>query len=229
MSTDRTTQTSTDPARTEHLRAGERITLDELAVHLDAARVWLRQLALAAETPAVPIELGANICDRLDAMAEELGRFSHNLARADTVISQWQPLRPYLPNREPWGARAHGSDRQQWGKRLSTVLSLHQLLALVSDDLPWRDEDPGIAYPDGLNGIPGLEEWESPRAARRRAAARQETIQAQAKQEVCSTCQAIAGTYCRTKNGHIAEAVHKPRLAAATQVVDERLAEQFGS
>ncbi|MFI6883958.1 hypothetical protein [Streptosporangium canum] len=109
------------------------------------------------------------------------------------------------------------------------MLSLRQVLALVSEDLPWRDEEPGLAYLDGLNGIPGLEEWESPRAARRQAAARQAAIQAQARQEVCSTCQAIADTHCRTKNGHIADAVHKPRLAAATQVVDERLAEQFGS
>ncbi|ACZ87575.1 hypothetical protein [Streptosporangium roseum] len=226
MSTDRKTQLSTDPANTEHLRCGERITMDELAVHLDAARVWLRQLALAAETPTVPIELGANICDRLDAMAEEPGRFGQNLARADTVISAWQPLRPYLPNRESWGARAHGSDRQQWGKRLSTVLSLHQLLAPVSDDLPWRDEEPGIAYLDGLNGIPGVGEWESARAARRRAAARQAAIQDQAQQERCSTCQAIAGTHRRTENGHIADAYHKPRITRATQVVDEALGEE---
>ncbi|MFI6883954.1 hypothetical protein [Streptosporangium canum] len=115
MSTEHTEQVSTDPARTEHLRAGERLTLDELAVHLDAAQVWLRQLALAAETPAVPIELGANVCDRLDAMAEELGRLGQDIAQADAVISAWQPLRPYLPNREPWGARAHGSDRDKWG------------------------------------------------------------------------------------------------------------------
>ncbi|WP_433259405.1 hypothetical protein ACQPYK_50150 (plasmid) [Streptosporangium sp. CA-135522] len=220
MSAEHKKQTSTDPARTEHLRCGKRITLDELAVHLDAARVWLRQLALAAETPAVPIELGANICDRLDAMADELGRLGQDVARADAVISQWQPLRPYLPNWEPWGARAHGSDRQQWGKRLSTVLSLHQVLALVSEDLPWRDEEPGIAYLDGLNGIPGLEEWESPRAARAAA------IQAQARQEVCATCQAIAGTHCRTKNGHIAETYHKPRITLATRVVDDGLQEQ---
>ncbi|MER5325916.1 hypothetical protein [Streptosporangium roseum] len=135
-------------------------------------------------------------------------------------------LKRSTPNREPWGARAHGSDRQQWGKRLSTVLSLHQLLALVSDDLPWRDEEPGIAYLDGLNGIPGVEEWESPRAARRQAAARQAAIQAQAQQERCSTCQAIAGAHCRTENGHIADAYHRPRITRATQVVDEDLGEE---
>ncbi len=219
-------QTSTDPARTEHLHAGERITLDELAVHLNAAAVWLRQLALAAETPTVPIELGANVSDRLDTIAAELAKLGHDVAQADVVIAEWQPLRPYLPNREPWGARAHGSDRDKWGKRLSTVLSLRQVLVLVADDLLWRDEEPGIAYLDGLNGIPGLEEWESPRAARRRAAARQAAIQAQAKQEECTTCQAIPGTHCRTKNGHVAETFHKPRIALATRVVDERLQEE---
>ncbi|MET8146463.1 hypothetical protein ABZU32_39655 [Sphaerisporangium sp. NPDC005288] len=59
-----TAQTSTDAERTEHLRAGARITLDQLAVHLDAAAVWLRQVAIAAETPAVPVELGDNVSER---------------------------------------------------------------------------------------------------------------------------------------------------------------------
>lgn len=64
-----TEQTSTDPTATEHLRAGDRITLDEIAVHLNAAAVWLRQLAVAAETPNVPVDLGRNLCDELDSMA----------------------------------------------------------------------------------------------------------------------------------------------------------------
>ncbi|MFF0250769.1 hypothetical protein ACWEU6_12665 [Streptosporangium sandarakinum] len=215
-------QASTDPDSTAHLRAGDRITLDELAVHLDAAAVWLRQLAIAAETPAVPIELGANVSDRLDAMADELARLGRDVAQADTVISEGQPLRPCLPDRVPWGVRAHGSDRGQWGKHLSTVLSLRQLLMLAAADLPWNDEERGIAYLDGLNGLPGLEEWESPRAAERRAAAQRAAIQAQARQEHCETCQAVPGTHCRTKNDRIADAYHKPRLALATQVVDER-------
>lgn len=215
-----TGQFSTDPAETEHLRAGPRITLDELAVHLDAVAVWLRQLAIAAETPAVPVELGDNVSDRLDSMAKDLAALGVDVAKADQVIAGWQPLRPYLHNREPWGVRAHGSDREQWGKRLSTVLSLRQVLYLAADDLPWRDEETGIAYLDGLNGLPGLDEWESPRAARRRAAEREAQIQEQAMREHCATCQAIPRAYCRTKSGQLAETFHKPRLKAAIATVD---------
>lgn len=47
-------QTSIDPAGTGHLRAGRRGTLDELAVHVDAA-VWLCRLA--AEVPAVVLSI----------------------------------------------------------------------------------------------------------------------------------------------------------------------------
>ncbi|MDB4873516.1 MAG: hypothetical protein JWL97_4520, partial [Gemmatimonadales bacterium] len=64
-------QMSTDPADTGHLRAGDRITLSELATELDAAAVWLRQLARAAETPLIPVELG-EMCDQLDQAAERL-------------------------------------------------------------------------------------------------------------------------------------------------------------
>ncbi|RCG17908.1 hypothetical protein DQ384_39380 [Sphaerisporangium album] len=218
-------QASTDPERTEHLRAGQRITLDELAVHLDAVAVLLRQLAVAAETPAVPIELGDNLCERLDSMAKDLEVLGRDVGRADTIITEFQPLRPFMPDRAPWGVRAHGSDRDKWGKRLSTVLSLRQILAQAAEDLRWRDEEPGIPYLAGLDGLPGLEEWESVRAARRRAAAREAAIQAEARQQRCSTCRAMAGTYCRTKNGHLAGTFHKPRLAAATKTVDERIAE----
>ncbi|MGI5292933.1 hypothetical protein ACQEVF_57815 [Nonomuraea polychroma] len=217
-------QSATHSEHTEHLRAGDRITLDELAVHLSAAAVWLRQLAVAAETPATPLELGENVSAPLDRMADELAKLGDDIARVDDIISNWQPLRPYLHQREPWGTRAHGSDRNTWGKRLSTVLSLRQLLYLAAADQPWLDEEPGIAYLDGIKGVPGLEEWESVRAAKRREAARQAAILAQARQEHCTTCQAIPGVLCRTRNGHLADSMHKPRLAAATAVVDERLA-----
>ncbi|MEV7805078.1 hypothetical protein AB0O28_19215 [Microbispora sp. NPDC088329] len=200
----------------------QRITLDDLAVQLDAIAVWARSLAIEAETPRVPIELGDNVCDRLDAIGKELAGLARDVAKADQVISEWHPLRPFLHANEPWGARAHGSDRDKWGKRLSTVLSLRQILWLASDDLPWRDEQPGIPYLEGLQGLPGLEEWESPRAARRREAERQAAIQKQALQEHCDSCKAEPGRQCVTRNGRVAEMFHRPRIVAATATVDEQ-------
>ncbi|MGW3346766.1 zinc finger domain-containing protein [Nonomuraea rubra] len=204
----------------------ERITLDDLAVQLDAVAVWLRQLALAAERPAVPVELGENVCQRLDALAKELAELGRDVAKVDIIISEQQPLRPHLHANEPWGARAHGSDRTEWGKRLSTVLSLRQILWLAADaNMPWRDEEPGIPYLAGLAGLPGLEDWESPRAAARRTAERLAAIDKQALQEECDSCSAGAGKHCRTKNGRYAEAFHRPRIRAAAATVDEQLAD----
>ncbi|GAA5076538.1 hypothetical protein HNP84_007354 [Thermocatellispora tengchongensis] len=201
-----------------------RITLDQLAVDLDGAAVWLRDLSIAAERPAVPVELGENVCDRLEHMSKELATLARDVARIDTIITELQPLRPYLHQREPWGTRAHGSDREQWGKRLSTVLSMRQIIYLAADDLPWRDEEPGIPYLAGIEGLPDLEEWESPRAARRREAARQAAIQEQALQETCTTCSAQPGRPCVTSTGRTAELYHKPRIKAATAEVDAALA-----
>ncbi len=214
-------QASTDPADTAHLRAGDRITLTELATELGAVAVWLRQLAIAAETPAVPVELG-DMCDQLDQTAADLSRKAEVIADVDQIITERRPLRPFFPTREPWGLRAHGSDRDKWGKRLSTVLSHRQINSLALADMPWRDEEPGITYLDGIAGLPGLDAWESPRAARRRAAARAKAIDALARQILCPTCSAPAGRDCTTKTGRLAEQLHRPRVAAATTDYDTR-------
>ncbi|GAA1613355.1 hypothetical protein GCM10009733_006810 [Nonomuraea maheshkhaliensis] len=216
-----------DP-HTRYLFHGDRITLDELAVHLNAASIWLRDLAIAAERPDTPIELGDNVCQRLATLSDELAQLGEDIAEADTIISEHRPLKPHLSmhKREPWGSRAHGEDPATWGKRLSTVLSLRQILMLARQDHePWGNQEAGIAYWDGIKDLPGIEDWVSKRAADRLAQARTTAIQAQAQRERCDTCQAPAGVLCRTKNGHVAESFHKPRLKAATVVVDEALAE----
>ncbi|MFD9948823.1 hypothetical protein ACFWYW_46770 [Nonomuraea sp. NPDC059023] len=214
---------------TRYLHHGDRITLDELAVHLSAAARWLDHLAIAAEKPAVPIELGDNVCDRLTALSRELGQLGADIGKVDEIITEQRPLAPYLSmhGREPWGSRAHGEEPAKYGKRLSTILSLRQIERLARhDEEPWANHEPGIPYLEGIKDLPGLEEWESKRAADRLARARHAAIDAQAKEELCTTCQAKPGSWCRTKNGFVADTFHKPRTRAATAVVDELLAEQ---
>jgi hypothetical protein len=47
--------------------------LNELAVHLNAAAGWLRDLAIAAERPGTPIELGDNVRERLATLSDHAG------------------------------------------------------------------------------------------------------------------------------------------------------------
>lgn len=212
-------QASTDPAYTAHLRAGERITLPELATEISAAAAWLRQIAIAAETPDIPVELG-EMCESLDQTATDLAAKATYLADVDRIITDRVPLNPFFGGREPWGLRAHGSDREQFGKRLSTVLTHWQIRHLAQKDMPWRDDEPGIPYLDGIEGLPGLEAWESTRAERRRAAEREAAIRGLTRLTVCPTCEAGSRQDCRTKTGRLAEQFHRPRIAAATTEYD---------
>lgn len=237
-------QTSTDPTVTGHLHAGERITLDELAVHLNAAAVWLRQLAIAAETPDVPVDLGKNLCDDLDSMARRLEEGGQHVGELDEVIASRAPLAPTLPDGALWGARAVDSDTSQ--RRMPVVVpTMWQVLGLARwhqetralVGLPARPErqrtassaaPDGIAYLDGIADVPGLENWEAPRAAERRARERAALIQVQARQEHCKTCRAEPSDLCRTRPGRGAETFHRPRIIAATKVVDKQDGEQHG-
>jgi hypothetical protein len=218
-----TQQQSTDPTDTRHLHAGERITLDELAVHLSAAATWLRQLAIAAERPAVPVELG-QLCDELDGAASRLASSAETVAEIDTIISDEQPLAPTFGGTEPWGFAAYGADpdKKRFGKQLSTVLTHWQIRSLARDDRPWRADHAveGIPYLAGLDGLPGLDRWESARAAKRRAADRERRILAQTLQEPCDTCGAQPGRECQTRTGRVAELAHQVRRRAAVATVD---------
>lgn len=221
------TQTSTDPTDTSHLRAGDRITLEELAVQMSAAAVWLRQLAIAAETPAVPVEL-EDICDELDRSANDLARKAERVAEVNGIIADERPLHRMFNGTEPWGFAAHGvdPDKTRYGKRLSTVLTHHQISALARPDMPWRADQaaPGISYLDGLDGLPGVERWESRRGAKRRAQEREARIFQQTRQIQCPSCGAEPGRECQTKTGRVAELSHQPRRQAAVVLVDEQLA-----
>ncbi|MFG2000398.1 hypothetical protein ACGFNU_14715 [Spirillospora sp. NPDC048911] len=149
-------------------------------MHLNAAATWLRQLAIAAERPGVPVELGDNVCARPALFGDELARLSNDVAETDQIITDDRPLKPFLSmhNREPWGSRAYGEDPATWGKRLSTVLSMRQILMLArEDEEPWRNNEPGISYLDGIKDLPGIDDWVSKRAADRLARARHAAIQ----------------------------------------------------
>lgn len=220
------TQTSTEPTDTAHLHAGERITLEELAVHLSAAAVWLRQLAIAAERPSIPVELD-EVCGELDRKASDLARTAEQIAEVDAIITDEKLLARKFGS-EPWGFAAHGldPDRTTYRKRLSTVLTHHQIVALARPDSPWRADqaEPGVAYLDGLDGLPGLDRFESQRGARRRAQEREQRILEQTRQLLCPSCGAEPDRDCRTKTGRVAELSHQPRRQAAVAVVDEQLA-----
>ena len=236
-------QASTDPAATEHLRAGDRITLDELAVHLNAASVWLRQLAMAGETPDVPVDLGANLCNEVDHMAQRLEEAGQKVAELNTVIAGRSPLAPTLPDGAPWGSRALDPSNAVTSRAPVVIPTMYQVLGLAR----WHQETralvmppprperqrtaspaapDGIAYLDGIADVPGLDGWESPRAAERRARERAAAIQVRARQEPCATCDAAPGDYCRTKTNRVAETFHRPRITAATKAVDEQDGEQ---
>ncbi|TDD31676.1 hypothetical protein E1287_25790 [Actinomadura sp. KC06] len=231
-------QTGTDPTATGHLHAGNRITLDELAVHLNAVGVWLRQLAVAAETPDVPVDLGQNLCVDLDSMARRLEESGQKVAELDAIIAGRAPLAPTLPDGALWGARVLDTKDPKRSKPV-VIPTMYQVLGLARwheqtralIDLPVRPErqrppspaaPDGIAYVDGIADIPGLDAWESPRAAERRARARAAAIQAQALCEHCTSCDAAPGDHCRTKTNRVAETYHRPRITAATATVDEQ-------
>ncbi|GHH57624.1 zinc finger domain-containing protein [Lentzea cavernae] len=217
------TQTSTHPTDTAHLHDGDRITLEELSIHLSAAAVWLRQLAIAAETPSVPVEL-EEFCDDLDRAANELVRKAERVAEVNGIIADEKPLHRKFNGSEPWGFAAHGADpdKTRYGKKLSTVLTHHQIVALARPDMPWRSDqtEPGIAYLDGLDGLPGLDRWESKRGAKRRAQEREQRILATTRQTPCPSCGAEPNRECRTKTGRVAELSHQPRRQAAVAHVD---------
>lgn len=216
-------QTSTHPTDTAHLHNGERITLEELAVHLSATAVLLRQLAIATERPAVPVELD-ELCGDLDRIADDLARKAETIAEVEAIIADEKPLARRFGS-EPWGFAAYGLDPERtiYRKRLSTVLTHHQITALARPDSPWRADqaEPGISYLEGLDGLPDLDRFESQRGARRRAREREDRILKLTTELPCPSCGAEAGRSCTTKTGRVAELSHQPRRQAAVAHVDQ--------
>jgi len=214
-------QEDTSDASTGHLMAGDRITVDELAVHCSAAAVWLDQLARAAETPDTPVELA----DDIEAMRREAGHLRDRATRLHQVariIDGDLPLAPsFGRGGDTWGAAALDTDREDFGGP-AIIPTANQLLHLAGN-APYAERT--LTYPEGMTGVPGslLKSWESKTAQQRRAGERAEAIRQEVLRIECERCGAGSGEPCRTKNGRAAEQAHTPRQREAEANVDARI------
>ncbi|WP_030237442.1 hypothetical protein [Streptomyces sp. NRRL S-350] len=226
-------QTSTDPADTAHLRAGKRITLEEITLHLSGAGVLLAQLARAAETPDQPVEL-ADLIDPLNRCAAELAAFAKMAGHLTAIVAGDVPLALAMPDGARWGAAARGEERREsYGGPavVPTIRQLEMLADRVAAHDPgapaWRQsrfgqETETIRFPEAMAGVTFVE---SKAARARRAAEREQAIRAEVLETVCSSpqCGAEKGDHCRTSTGRISEQPHKGRLDEARATVDARL------
>jgi len=216
------------PAETEHahLRAGESITIDELAVHLSAIELRLRQLARAAETPETPVELS----DTITALRNEaerirdLGERTGFLAR---IVAGDVPLRRTFSSGDPWGAAALDTDREDFGG--PAVIPTQRQLSLLAQEAARaaqydRDEEL-TTYPEGMAGVPDTIRWswESKEAQARRRREWTAAVAVEVLHIDCKSCHAGDGDQCRTSSGWVAEQPHAPRQRQAEANVSEGL------
>jgi hypothetical protein len=212
-----TEQSRTDPSDTGHLAGAQRITLDEVAVHLSAAAVWLRQVARAAETPQPPVEL-ADLIASLSSTADQLDRHSAQMTGLHTVITDEVLLSTEFLGGKPWGAAVANAAPDRYGPP-PTILTPAQIDHL-RQQARWNPDAPTTNYLAGISGVPGLDRFESKTAHARRAIERERAITAAALTVPCPTCQAEPGNGCRTKTGRLAETRHAARTKHATELID---------
>ncbi|MDT0435634.1 MULTISPECIES: zinc finger domain-containing protein [Streptomyces] len=213
-------QQDTSDASTDHLSAGDRITLDELAVHCSAAAVWLDQLARAAETPDTPVELADDI-DCLRREATTLRDRAGRLQRIARIIDGDVPLATGFAAGDRWGAAAMNTDRETYGGP-AIIPTANQLL-LLARDASYAENT--VTYPEGMAGVRKslLLSWESKTAQERRRRERDAAVQEEELRIECESCDAGAQQRCRTKTGRLAELTHKVRRRTAEANVDARI------
>ncbi|MBS2538913.1 hypothetical protein KGQ20_39820 [Catenulispora sp. NF23] len=211
----RAEQDSTDPGSTAHLRVGERITLDEVAVQLSAVAVWLRQLARAAETPAVPVEL-ADWIEAWERTAKELDRHVESVGTVAESVEGGARLAVAFLGGKPWGAEAAGQPRDDYGPA-PVVLTVNQVWHL-RHQAQMNPDEPTVAYREHIGPVEG---FESKHAAERRAAERAEALRAATLATACPRCEAAPGASCRTNTGRLSEVFHKPRTATAEEAMGQ--------
>ncbi|CAM5593713.1 zinc finger domain-containing protein [Streptomyces abikoensis] len=221
MSRDHETPTEAD---TSHLMASQRITVDELAVHLSAIDLRLRQLARAAELPATPVEL-ADTIDSLRGTASTVRELGERMTTLARIMDGDIPLRPHLPQGDPWGTAALGTDREDFGGP-AVIPTQWQLLRLATEGQ--RDAESGretTTYPKGMEGVPRsvLLSWESKAAAARRRRERDAAVTREVLLITCERCGAGSGEHCTTAKGWQADQAHVARQREAELRVDERL------
>lgn len=217
-----------DPAHTAHLRAGRRITAEEIALHVSAAAVLLLQVARAAETPAEAVEY-AGVIEQLNETGRRLAEHGEKLSKVADITADRVPLAVDFGGYrcDPWGLDAVASDRQDYGGP-ATIPSVDQLLLLA--DLAsgarkdFRDEPvPTRTWSQGMDQVPGRAAFESRAAFRRREAERNAAVAARTLELPCERCDAGPGQHCTTTTGRTAEQPHRNRAAEAARQVDDEL------
>ena len=206
-------QDSTDPAATAHLRARERITMDEIAVQLSALAVWLRQLARAAETPAVPVEMADWIAS-WQRTAKDLDHYVEQVGTVAEAVEGDAPLATAFLGGKPWGVEAVGQPRDEFGPA-PVVLTVNQVWHL-RHQAQMHPEGPTVTYRERIGPVEG---FESKHAAERRAAERAKALREATLATACPRCEAAPGASCRTNTGRLSEVFHKPRIAAAEEAM----------
>ncbi|GAA4339640.1 hypothetical protein GCM10023086_74780 [Streptomyces venetus] len=199
--------TQTDPAADlSDVQSGKRITLDELAVSLSAARLMLRKLARAAETPDTPVELSDTI-KGLGRLADDVGREADHAAFLARVVVGDVPLAKTFKGEDPWGTAARGTDREDFGG--PAIIPTQRQLIHLAQQAKWAlahegDEADTTTYPEAMEGV-GLG-FESKEAQARRRRERDALVAREARLIPCERCAAGEGELCRTNNGRVASA-----------------------
>lgn len=151
-------QESANPRASE----GKRITVDELAVHLSAIDLRLRQLARAAESPDTPVELEPTI-DSLRATARGVAETGERMAHLARIVAGDVPLAYTFCSGDPWGAAALDTDREDYGG--PAVIPTHaQLVRLAGDgDIKAGVGKETTTWPEGMKDVPRsvMLSWES--------------------------------------------------------------------
>ncbi|GGO58872.1 zinc finger domain-containing protein [Streptomyces lasiicapitis] len=218
---DTTAHESAAETDTASLRAGNAITLDEMAVELAAIELRLRQLARAAETPATPVEL-ADVIDSLRSTAATVREASERMGFLGRVIDGDVPLvKVFKDSGDPWGAAARGTNRQGYGGP-AIIPTVWQLLRLAQDakraDADGRET---TTYPQAMEDVG--RGWESKAASARRRRERDAAVDVEVLRLECEKCGAGVAEYCRTAKGWAADRPHVGRLREAETIVDARL------
>ncbi|MEU6340270.1 hypothetical protein ABZ883_04875 [Streptomyces sp. NPDC046977] len=206
---------------TAHLHNGPRITIDELAVHLSAVVLRLRELALAAEDPATPVELEATI-EALMTSAKGVNEHAQRMAHLARIVDGDVPLsRRFRNSNDPWGAAALNTDREDFGGP-AVIPTQWQLLTLANVEF---DPEPKTTYPEAMEGVPRsvLASWESKSTRARRQRERDAAVATEVLAIPCERCEAQPGSRCKTKTGWEAEQAHAGRQREAEARVDTRL------
>ncbi|MEU2078592.1 hypothetical protein [Streptomyces sp. NPDC013489] len=211
-----TTYETAAEENTADLMAGNKITVDEIAVELAAIELRLRQLARAAEVPATPVELSDTI-DSLRSSATSIRKTSDQLRFLARIVDGDVPLATAFPTGDPWGVAARGSDRQDYGGP-AIVPTQWQLHRLAQDA---KRAETTTTYAEGMAGV-GIG-WESKAASARRHRERDAAVAKEVLLIECASCHAGSGEQCRTKKGWVADQAHIGRQREAEATVDARL------